>query len=197
MFRLIFLALFFFAGVVLGQVLSAQASGTTGDELKKYLTEYFSLSDHTDFTAKTFLSALIIYFRYPLLAFLLGFASVGVLLLPALSAAYGFFLSFSVCCFAAAFGENGVLLALSVFGIRCLVTLPCYFMLAVPSFGTSASLAAYSLGRGQRVMPVIYGKDWWLRLCISSALLLAGALTELFLSPYFLRLVLARIFSMN
>lgn len=84
------------------------------------------------------LSAVVIYFRYPLLAFLLGFASIGVVLLPCVTVAYGFFLSFSVCCFTAAFGAGGVLLALAVFGLRCVVTLPCYFLLAVPSWGTSA-----------------------------------------------------------
>ena len=52
-----------------------------------------------------------------LLAFLLGFASVGAVLLPALTAAYGFFLSFSVCCFTAAFGRSGVLLALAAAGM--------------------------------------------------------------------------------
>ena len=68
-------------------------------------------------------------------------------LLPCVTAAYGFFLSFSVCCFTAAFGVDGVLLALAVFGLRCMVTLPCYFLLAAASWGTSAGLAAVSFGR--------------------------------------------------
>ena len=118
--RLLLLALFFLAGVLLGQVLSGRVPDTTGDELR----------------------------RYPLFAFLLGFASIGVVLLPCVTAAYGFFLSFSVCCFTAAFGVDGVLLALAVFGLRCLVTLPCYFLLAAASWGTSAGLAAVSFGRG-------------------------------------------------
>ena len=75
--------------------------------------------------ANMVLSALVLYFRYPLLAFLLGFASIGIVLLPCLTVAFGFFLSFSVCCFTAAFGPGGVLVALAVFGLRCLVTRPC------------------------------------------------------------------------
>ena len=144
--RLLLLALFFLAGVLLGQVLSGRVPDTTGDELRRYLEDYVRLGGEGAPTVQTALSALVIYFRYPLFAFLLGFASIGVVLLPCVTAAYGFFLSFSVCCFTAAFGVDGVLLALAVFGLRCMVTLPCYFLLAAASWGTSAGLAAGPLG---------------------------------------------------
>ncbi|MEG1594631.1 MAG: hypothetical protein RR350_09470 [Oscillibacter sp.] len=180
--------------MILGQVLSGRVPDATGDELTRYLTDYISLGDSPALTAKTALSALVIYFRYPLLAFLLGFASVGLALLPLITVAYGFFLSFSVCCFTAAFGGEGVLLALAVFGLRCLVTLPCYFLLAIPSLGTSAALAAVSFGRGRRAAPVVYGRRYWLRLAVCLAVLLAGVCVELFLSPLFLRLMLQKMF---
>ena len=92
--RLLLLALFFLAGVLLGQVLSGRVPDTTGDELRRYLEDYVRLGGEGAPTAQTALSALVIYFRYPLLAFLLGFASIGVVLLPCVTAAYGFFLSF-------------------------------------------------------------------------------------------------------
>lgn len=192
--RLVLLALFFLIGVILGQVLSGRVPDVTGDELTRYLTDYISLGDSPVLTAKTALSALVIYFRYPLLAFLMGFASVGLVLLPLITVAYGFFLSFSVCCFTAAFGGEGVLLAFAVFGLRCLVTLPCYFLLAVPSLATSAALAAVSFGRGRHTASVVYGRTWWFRLVISVAVLLAGVGVELFLSPLFLRLLLQKMF---
>ena len=105
--RLLLLALFFLAGVLLGQVLSGRVPDTTGDELRRYLEDYVRLGGEGAPTVQTALSALVIYFRYPLFAFLLGFASIGVVLLPCVTAAYGFFLSFSVCCFTAAFGVDG------------------------------------------------------------------------------------------
>ena len=104
--RLLLLALFFLAGVLLGQVLSGRVPDTTGDELRRYLEDYVRLGGEGAPTVQTALSALVIYFRYPLFAFLLGFASIGVVLLPCVTAAYGFFLSFSVCCFTAAFGGD-------------------------------------------------------------------------------------------
>lgn len=192
--RLLLLALFFLGGLILGQVMSGKVSAPTAKELTEYLDGYFSLENRETMSAGTIVSALIIYFRYPLLAMLLGFASVGVVLLPALTAAYGFFLSFSVCCFTAAFGSDGVLLALAVFGLRCLVTLPCYFALAAPSFDNAVALAVLSAGGGKRAARPIYGKNWWLRCGISACALLAGVTAELLLSPYLLNLVLTKIF---
>jgi len=57
--------------------------------LTRYLTDYVQLSGEPDLTARTVLSAAVIYFRYPLIAFLLGFASVGVVLLPCVTVAFG------------------------------------------------------------------------------------------------------------
>ncbi len=190
--RLLFLALFFLGGILLGQVLAGRVPAAAGEELERYLSDYVGL-DRGEFSAGTILSALLLYLRYPLLAFLLGFASVGVLLLPLTAAAFGFFLSFSVCCFTAVFGADGVLLALSVFGLRCLVTLPCYFLLAVPAWGTAAALASLSFGRGRRAAPVSYGRGCWLRATAVLGALLAGVCLELLISPWLLRLTLSRV----
>ena len=191
--RLLLLALFFLAGVLLGLVLSGLLPAANGYELRGLLEFKMLLGGGGAPTARTVLSALVIYFRYPLMAFLLGFASIGVVLLPCVTAAYGFFLSFSVCCFTAAFGVDGVLLALAVFGLRCMVTLPCYFLLAAASWGTSAGLAAVSFGRGRRTAPVVYGRACWVRFGACCLALLAGVCAELFLSPVLLRLMLERI----
>jgi len=193
--RLVLLTLFFSAGVVLGRVLSGRSPDGTSDELVQYLTSYLSLGQQAAPTAETFLSALLLYCRYPFLACLLGFASVGVLLLPAVSAAFGFFLSFSVCCFTAAFGRQGVLLAFCVFGIRCLITIPCYFIAAIPALENSYRLAVLSFGRGRHLGRAQYGSGWWLRMGTIALILLAGALSELFLTPQLLQFALSRILS--
>lgn len=189
--RLCLLALCFLAGVLVGQVLAGRVPDATGDELKRYLTDFLRVEDSA--SAGTVLSSLVLYFRYPLLAFLLGFASIGAVLLPCVTVVFGLFLSFSVCCFTAAFGGDGVLLALAVFGLRCAVTLPVFFLLAVPAWGKSAALASLSFGRGRRVAAVTYGKDWWLRLLVCAGVLLAGVCVDLLASPWFLRLALGRI----
>lgn len=187
--QLLFLALFFFAGIVLGQVFSSRVPDAAGDELTRYLTTFLKLEEKS-LSPRAALSAAVLYYRYPLAAFLLGFASIGILLLPLTAGAFGFFLSFSVCCFTAAFGPDGVLLALAVFGLRCAVTLPCFFLLAVPSLERSAALACLSLGAGRA--PVVYGREWWSRLAVAAGVLLAGMCAELMLTPWFLRQLLER-----
>lgn len=191
--RLLALALFFFCGVILGHVMLRRVPDATGEELTRYLSDYVQLGGKGQWSAWTALSALVLYLRYPLMAFLLGFASIGVVLLPCAALAFGFFLSFSVCCFTASFGANGVLLAMAVFGIRCLVTLPCFFLLAVPSLETSAALTRASFGRGHRVAPVIYGSRCWLRFGAAVLVLLSGMCVDLLLSPWLLGWVLERI----
>ena len=190
-FRLLFLALFFLAGIFLGQVFAGRAPAAAGEELDRYLSDYLQVGGGV--SPQVVLTAAILYFRYPLAAFLLGFASIGVVFLPVLTGAFGFFLSFSVCCFTAAFGTDGVLLALAVFVLRCAVTLPCYFLLAVPSWEASAALTSLAFGRGRRSAPALYGRDWWSRLGLAAGLLLAGLCAELMLSPEFLRIMLERL----
>ncbi|WP_295759034.1 stage II sporulation protein M [uncultured Oscillibacter sp.] len=189
--RLLVLALFFFAGILLGQVFSSRVPDTTGDELARYLKDFLKVGEE-DPSPRAALSAAVLYFRYPLAAFLLGFASIGVLALPIVTGAFGGFLSFSVCCFTASFGPDGVLLALAVFGLRCVVTLPCYFLLAVPALERSAALACLSLGGGRRAGPALYGREWWGRLAVVAGVLLAGVCADLMLTPWFLRQLLER-----
>lgn len=191
--RLLFLALFFLIGVILGQVLAGKVSPSAGTELQAYLRGYVQLERSVQTQLETVGSALMLYFRYPLLAFLLGFASVGILLLPCVTVAYGFFLSFSVCCFTATFGADGVLLALAVFGLRTLVTLPCFFLLAVPSWETAGSLASLSLGRGHRIATVLYGKSCWIRFALCTVVLLVGVCLEIVFGPWLLHLMLGRV----
>lgn len=188
--RLALLAACFLMGLFLGQVLADRVGADTAEELDRYLRGYFSLPVPPEMSGRTVLSALAVYFRYPLLAFLLGFASVGAVLLPVLTAAYGFFLSFSVCCFASAFGSGGVLLALAVFGLRCAVTLPCYLCVAVPALEKAAALASLSISGGGRASPPTYGHAWWLRFCAVCAALTFGVLLELTAAPRLLTLVL-------
>lgn len=190
---LVILAICFLAGIILGHVFARRAAAGSDSELYRYLSDFFQAGVEPDGPA-AFLSALLLYYRYPVLAFLLGFASVGLAGLPLLSAAFGFFLAFSVGCFTSAFGGEGVLLAFAVFGIRCLLTFPCYFWLAVPAFQNSVSLTKISFGGGKRVAPVTYGSVYFLRFVLCALALFFGVLAELYLSPVLVDWVCGRIF---
>ena len=187
-FRLLLLAFFFVCGVLLGQALSARGAEGTAGELREYLEGYLSLPEEKGFW-ETLPSALFLYFRYPLLAFLLGYLGAGVALLPLSAAAFGFSLSFSVCCFTAAFGGAGALLAMAVFGIRSLASVPGFFLLAVPALRSAALRSPLPFGRGKRVASAGNDTGRWKGLCAVSAALLAALLLESALSSGLLRLV--------
>ena len=187
--QLIFLALFFLGGVILGQVFAGMVSPEVGEEIRQYLSAYIRAGGQP--AEHAVWPALLLYFRFPLLAFFLGFASLGVVALPVVTGLFGCVLSFSVCCFTATFGSDGILLALAVLGLRCALVLPCYFLLAVPSMKTAALLARLTVGSGKwPYTSAVYGKSYWLRLCVCTAVLLLGVFLELHLNPPLLRIFL-------
>lgn len=190
--RLLVLAGLFLLGVLLGVSAAGRTAETLPQELADYFDGYFRLAE-TEPSGELLLSTAFAYYRYPVLAALLGFASIGVILLPLISGLCGFFLSFSVSCLTISFGKNGPLLALSVFGLRGLVTVFCFFLLAVPALGTSATLASLSLGAGRRAAPVTYGRDWWMRIGICAVILTAALCVDLWLSPRLLGRLLEHI----
>lgn len=99
---------------------------------------------------------------------------------PAAVRGTGLFLSFSVCCFAASLGREGVLLALAALGLRCLFVLPCMLYLS----GAGFSRACRSLERGQAAKAAIN----WRMLLFCVFVLLAGTVVECAIVPKFSRL---------
>ena len=183
--RILFLAVFFVIGTFLGQVFARRVSIGIGLELTQYLEQYLLTKD--EYSLRSIFSVAVLYLRYPLLAVLFGFSSIGIFLIPGMAILFGFLLSFSVSCFMVAFGAEGMFLALAAYGIRCAVTLPCFFLLAVPALGNAVLLARLSFGRGQHGMAIHLGRDWWILLLVCSVILILGVCVDLMVSPLFLQ----------
>ena len=184
---LLILAVFYLLGVLGGQAAASLVSPELQAELDRYLTDFFRLDQERISVAESAWNTLLLYTRYPFMAFFLGFASAGAVLLPCLALLFGLGLSFSVSCFTAAFGTAGMQLALISFGLRVLVTLPCFFWVAVPAWEASFRLFALSFGRGRRAAPVLYGKAYWMRFGIVAAILFAGICGDMILTPWLFR----------
>jgi stage II sporulation protein M len=82
-----------------------------------------------------------------------------------------------------------MLLALALFGLRYLLTLPCFLVLAVQALRSSVELAGYSLGYGGRRGTELYGVQYFVKFFAVAAVLLSGALLDLWLTPWLLRLI--------
>ena len=187
---LVFLSLCFAGGILLGYGLALRQLGEACEELRRYFDSYVLLAAR-ELSVAAVLRTLLCYFRAPLLAFLFGFASIGVVLLPLLCAFEGFLFSFSLCCFAGTLGRGGFMLLLALFALRMLFVLPCTLYLSVCAMEKAKALALFCVGGGKRVRGVSYGAEYWYCFGIVCVCLLIGSILELWLVPYFLALAAA------
>ena len=95
------LAVFFFLGIGAGVVCAGRISGDVERELTTYLTDYLALAQSQDLGISVVCSLTLLYLQGPALAFLCGVCSAGILLLPLLAAAAGFFPAYAAGCLTA------------------------------------------------------------------------------------------------
>lgn len=181
---LVLVCLLLVLGAVLGFAVCRAVPQQDRQELSDYLHQYAQATADGRGPSASALSVAAAYFRYPLAAALLGLAA-GLVLLPVLSVAQGFFLSFSVGCFARALGRGGVYLALAAFGPRCLFVLPCTLLLTVQGLSAAARRRD-----GQKVR--LTEGAYWRRVGLCGLILLIGAALELTFGPRLLQWVIAR-----
>ena len=190
--QLLLLCLFVAVGAIIGYFVQRSVSTESSAELSEYLHQYAVCSARGTYTPVSILRVAAVYFRYPLLAFCLGFCTLGIYLLPVLCAAQGFFLSFSVCCFASAMGRAGVYLAFSAFGLRVLITLPCLMLLALQAFHNARALsggAPQKAGNTKKNLRASYFSLFG----ICSIALLLGTILEITLLPHIFAWMLEKI----
>ena len=184
------LAAFFLLGAVLGGMVAARGASAMGGELRRYLEGYLALRIEGAPSSAAVLQTMVCFFRASVAVFLLGFASIGVALIPAVCAAQGFLYAYSLLCFASGLGQDGFFLLPVLFVLRLMLVLPCTLLLGSAAWETSRGLAALSVGGGKRAKGVIYGKRYWSRFGIACVCLFFGAALELWFIPRILSLLL-------
>lgn len=135
-------------------------------------------------------SCVLLYGGYAAGAFLLGFASVGAVLIPLLSGAFGFLSMYTVSCFVRVFGREGAVLAAAVLLVRMLFSLPCFLAMAEAAWPPSTELALLAFGRGRRSAPVLYGGRYFVVFGVCAAILAVGVCCERLVTPLLVRLAL-------
>lgn len=152
---------FFFLGGLLGCALAARVGGGGSDSLALYLERFVAAAGEQTVSAPPLFSLVWETVRWPLLVFVLGFTTLGVLGIPIVFFIRGFLLAFSIASFVRMFGGAGGLLAFFVFGVSGCVALPVLFILGVQGLLASRYLATRFLGEGRRSPP--YGQSYFLR----------------------------------
>lgn len=118
------------AGAAAGHCAAGSEAIYRSTELQSFLASFFRMLEKNELHAASFGSVLFSYCKYPAAVFAAGLFPIGMILIPILTLIQGFALSFAVSAFLYAAPEHSVLLVFLLFGLRCLVVLPCYFWLA-------------------------------------------------------------------
>lgn len=175
-------------GVFCGYAAAVRAMQRADGELRRYFETYLALGAQRSLDVKALADTLACYFRAPLIVFLLGFASIGALLVPLVCAFQGFLLSFSLFCFALSLGRGSFALLVALFGLRLLAVLPCTLALGTAAVERSRPLLLLALGAGGRVHPDAAGSGYWYRFGVCCVCLFFCSLLELWLVPQLLLL---------
>jgi len=181
----------FMCGCVAGTVTAGLVND--GTRLNEFFSSFMSFFLTGNASRQNLMSAVLDAFKYCLVAVALGFSIVGVFLIPLLSAVRGFFLCFSVAMVVRVLGENGVALALAIFGIGTMITIPCFFILSVDAFYASAYIFRLTTQRTQKFTAVPFNSRYFIRCGICLLVLMLSALIDVYMTPYLISLAAARI----
>ena len=187
--RELLLALFFLVGALAGHLCARSWDAVAQSALSGYLRDYCAVYDAGGVSASLG-GCVLLYFGYTVLVFLLGFASVGVALIPALSGVFGFLTMYTVSAFVCCFGRQGAALAAGALLVRLLFTLPCFFAMAGAAWPLSTELAMLTCGRGRRSAPVLYGSRYFILFVLCVIILTLGVFCERLLTPLLFRLAM-------
>ena len=187
--RELLLALFFLVGALAGHLCARSWDAVAQSALSGYLRDYCAVYDAGGVSASLG-GCVLLYFGYTVLVFLLGFASVGVALIPALSGVFGFLTMYTVSAFVCCFGRQGAALAAGALLVRLLFTLPCFFAMAGAAWPLSTELAMLTFGRGRRSAPVLYGSRYFILFVLCVIILTLGVFCVCLLTPLLFRLAM-------
>lgn len=179
---LVLLTACFLLGGLVALVCAQRCNAETIDSLSFFLREYCSAYD-PDSTLFSLGHLFALYFGSAVLAFLFGFSSFGVILIPLLSGMFGFSSFFSASCFARALGADGVLAAAALLSIRLLFTMPCFFAIAGFSMRFSTRLAVVLFGKPNTTERIYYPRKYFFIFALSLVWLCVGVCCEKIITP--------------
>lgn len=166
------LSISFLIGTLAGCLLAGRVAQTEGSTLAVYVEGYLSAARSGGIAVPNLLLVLWETLRWPVLTILLAFTALGMLGIPILFAVRGFLLSFAVASFVRVLGGAGAILAVTLFGLTGLLSIPVLFVLGVQGFTACRVLASRLVGVGERRrISAPYGRAYFLRCALCGIVL--------------------------
>ena len=191
LFGLILSAALFLCGCIVGIISAGFVSNASG--LSGYISGLVPLKVGQAISQPNFLSIFFNSTKYHIFSLFFAFSVLGVICVPLMMAVRGFFLCFSISVIVRLLGGQGILLALSIFGIGALITVPCLFILSAQTFSASADLLKVVFSRAGRFAAGIYNRKFFTTAAFCFAIPALSALIDLLLTPKLVLLVVSHI----
>ena len=182
---LIFLAACFAAGLIAGCVFASYLGQDAGVHLSSYLDGYFSLLKQDEADWPSLGAVFWEVLRWPLFAGVLGVTAFGAVAVPVVFCVRGFLLSYAVSVFLQLFGSDGLLLAVSIFGISAVLSVTALFVIGLDAFEWGRTLTNGVRYDGKERAPI--KKRLLLHAAFAACWLSVGALAQYWLSPVIVR----------
>jgi len=125
------LAAGFFFGGLFGCIFASSVSGNASLALSSYIQDFLSASRDGAIHIPGVLASAWSIVRWPLIAILLSFSTVGIIGIPILFFIRGFLLSFCISSFVQVLGKTGILFSFTLLGVESLLTIPVLFILGI------------------------------------------------------------------
>lgn len=184
------LSFFFVAGSFSALKFSSLFGYEAQVALSAYLKDFCEVSSSP---VVPLLHSLGIYFLYVTAAFLFGFSPLGGVLIPALSALFGFGATFTVVCFVETFSRDGILPAMALLLPRIVFTLACFLLIGAEALPQATRIAQVTIKQGKRYESVFQGKRYFALFFLCVLSLALGVCCERVLTPVLFRLAMERI----
>lgn len=161
------------AGFLLGVILGVLLSGGVleGDSASEFFSEYGKTLLAGSFDSG-FLPVFMSVAWYHLLAILFSFTMLGVALIPLVSAARGFTLSFTLAALVRLYASQGIAAGMALVGFTALLSVPIFFLVSVDAMCASGELVRIGLFRQPPAGPGAYTADLFMRFFLAIILLL-------------------------
>ncbi len=168
-----------------GCVIGTFSAGLVGDgtKLNAILSDYIASYINGSVPSPDFITSVFDAFKYHLAAIFLGLSVLGVIFVPLLSAVRGFMLSYAVSAIVRLLGGKGVWLALSVFGIHTLLTIPCFFILCIYAYSSASYIFRQSFSRNMKLTASPFNSRMITVCGLCLLILLVTAVIDTYLTP--------------
>lgn len=127
----------FLVSGIFGCLLVANSGEESTASFASFLTHYATYLSAEPVLPPSFLSVLLEFFVFPVLVFLLGFSSLGILLIPAVFCVRAFLLSYTISAFFCVFGTFGSIASFALFGLHVLIAIPVSFAIGCYAYPSS------------------------------------------------------------